>query len=152
MLELTKHQNKVGLVLQEGSRLVSGGSSSAASTHSAASELEQQQHDLVRRRMKQLNDMWESLRTRAVERQAVLHEHLMKLQTEQLNQMDAWLGGAEARINAIAQLADSLAGLAEQKDELARLQDDLVKVFIIKRAACGGKGFRVEYPYLKLKI
>jgi hypothetical protein len=38
--------------------------------------------------MKLLNDMWENLRLQAVERQAKLHERLMKLQTEQLNQMN----------------------------------------------------------------
>ena len=77
--------------------------------------------------MKLLNDMWENLRLQAVERQARLHERLMKLQTEQLNQMDAWLSNAEQRIQKINQLADSLDGLIEQKEELSHLQDDLVK-------------------------
>jgi bacterioferritin (cytochrome b1) len=71
--------------------------------------------------------MWENLRLQAVERQAKLHERLMSLQTEQLNQMDAWLTHAETRIQAIHQLADSLGDLTEQKNELAHLQDDLVK-------------------------
>ncbi len=115
MLDLTKHQNNVGLVLQEGSRLINSGSVS-------------QEDDLeVRKQMKLLNDMWENLRLQAVERQARLHERLMKLQTEQLNQMDAWLSNAEQRIQKISQLADSLDGLIEQKEELSHLQDDLVK-------------------------
>lgn len=115
MLDLTKHQNNVGLVLQEGSRLINSG------TVSQEDDLE------VRKQMKLLNDMWENLRLQAVERQARLHERLMKLQTEQLNQMDAWLSNAENRIQKINQLADSLDGLVEQKDELSHLQDDLVK-------------------------
>jgi uncharacterized protein YcfL len=115
MLELTKHQNNVGLVLQEGSRLINSGTIN-------------QEEDLeIRRQMKLLNDMWESLRLKAVDRQAKLHERLMKLQNEQLNQMDEWLKSAEARINKINQLADSIEGLVEQKDELSNLQDDLVK-------------------------
>ena len=115
MLDLTKHQNNVGLVLQEGSRLINSGSIS-------------QEDDLeVRKQMKLLNDMWENLRIKAVDRQAKLHESLMKLQNEQLSQMDQWLSQAEARIQKISQLADSMDGLVEQKDELSRLQDDLVK-------------------------
>lgn len=115
MLELTKHQNNVGLVLQDGSRLIGNGSVSQVD------EVE------VRKQMKLLNDMWENLRLLAVERQAKLHEGLMKLQIEQLNQMDTWLKNAELRIQKISQLADSLDGLNDQKDELSHLQDDLVK-------------------------
>jgi hypothetical protein len=115
MLELTKHQNNVGIVLQEGSRLINSGN---VSTEDDAE---------IRKQMKLLNDMWEALRMQAVERQAQLHERLMKLQNEQLSQMDAWLAATEARIQKISQLADSLDGLVEQKNELARLQDDLVK-------------------------
>jgi hypothetical protein len=115
MLELTKHQNNVGLVLQEGSRIINSGT------------INQEEDIEIRRQMKLLNDMWESLRLKAVDRQAKLHERLMKLQNEQLNQMDEWLKSAEARINKINQLADSIEGLIEQKDELSNLQDDLVK-------------------------
>lgn len=115
MLDLTKHQNNVGLVLQEGSRLINTGS------------INTEEDAEVRKQMKLLNDMWENLRLQAVERQAKLHERLMKLQTEQLNQMDIWLTNAENRIGSINQLADSLEGLNEQKDELSQLQDDLVK-------------------------
>ena len=115
MLELTKHQNNGGIVLQEGSRLINGGQMSAEDDAE------------IRKQMKLLNDMWEGLRMQAVERQARLHERLMKLQNEQLSQMDEWLANTEARIHKISQLADSLEGLVEQKDELARLQDDLVK-------------------------
>jgi hypothetical protein len=115
MLELTKHQNNVGIVLQEGSRLINGG------------QLAADDDAEIRKQMKLLNDMWEGLRMQAVERQACLHERLMTLQNEQLAQMDAWLANTEARIQKISQLADSLEGLIEQKDELARLQDDLVK-------------------------
>jgi hypothetical protein len=115
MLELTKHQNNVGIVLQEGSRLINGG------------QLTPDDDAEIRTQMKLLNDMWEGLRTQAVERQACLHERLMTLQNEQLAQMEAWLTNTEARIQKISQLADSLEGLVEQKEELARLQDDLVK-------------------------
>ena len=115
MLELTKHQNNVGIVLQEGSRLINSGTIS-------------QEYDAeVRKQMKLLNDMWENLRIQAVDRQAKLHDRLMKLQNEQLNQMDTWLSHAEQRIQKISQLADSFDGLIEQKDELSHLQDDLVK-------------------------
>lgn len=115
MLDLTKHQNNVGLVLQEGSRLINSG------TISAEDDIE------VRKQMKLLNDMWENLRLQAVERQGKLHDKLMKLQTDQLNQMDIWLKTAEARIQNISNLSDSIEGLVDQKDELSQLQDDLVK-------------------------
>lgn len=115
MLELTKHQNNVGMVLQEGSRIINSG------TVTSDDDAE------IRKQMKLLNDMWEGLRMQAVERQSSLHERLMKLQNEQLSQMDQWLANTESRIHKISQLADSLDGLIEQKEELARLQDDLVK-------------------------
>ncbi|CAF0734079.1 unnamed protein product [Brachionus calyciflorus] len=115
MLDLTKHQNNVGIVLQEGNRIVN------------SKLMSPEDENEVRKQMKLLNDMWENLRILAVERQAKLHESLMKLQMEQLNQMDTWLQTAEARIQNISQLADSFEGLIEQKDELSRLQDDLVK-------------------------
>ncbi len=115
MLELTKHQNSVGHVLQDGSRLIN------------SSNLTQAEDAEVRKQMKLLNDMWENLRLQAVEKQSKLHECLMKLQNEQLNQMDDWLKNTERRIEKIFNLADSVNGLQEQKDELAQLQDDLIK-------------------------
>ena len=41
--------------------------------------------------------------------------------------MDLWLSQTEKRIETISQLADSLDGLKDQKQELANLQDDLIK-------------------------
>jgi hypothetical protein len=67
MLDLTKHQNNVGLVLQEGSRLINTGGVSG------------DDESEIRKQMKLLNDMWENLRLQAVERQAKLHERLMKV-------------------------------------------------------------------------
>ena len=99
MLDLTKHQNSVGQVLQDGSKLINGGL------------LNQNEDNEVRQQMKLLNDMWENLRIKAVEKQSKLHETLMKLQTEQLNQMDNWLLQTEKRIEIISHLADSLDGL-----------------------------------------
>lgn len=115
MLELTKHQNNVGLVLQEGSKLINGGN------------IGQDDEIEIKKQMKLLNDMWENLRLIAVERQAKLHETLMRLQMDQLNQMDIWLKNTENRIQSIMQIAYSLEGLYFQKDELSSLQDDLVK-------------------------
>lgn len=115
MLELTKHQNSVGQVLHDGSRLISSGM------------LNQNEDAEVRKQMKLLNDKWEALRIKAVERQAQLHEQLMRLQTEQLNQMDIWLSATEQRIGKLETLADSLEGLNEQKDEISQLQDDLIR-------------------------
>jgi hypothetical protein len=96
MLELSKHQNSVGKVLQDGSKLICNGI------------LNQNEDNEVRQQMKLLNDMWENLRIKAVEKQSKLHETLMKLQTEQLNQMDLWLSQTEKRFETISQLAASL--------------------------------------------
>jgi hypothetical protein len=115
MLELTKHQNNVGQVLHDGSKLINSGS------------LNQNENSEVVKQMKLLNDKWESLRLKAVDKQAKLHDKLMKLQTEQLNQMDEWLSETEKRIENIYVLGDSLECLEEQKQELSQLQDDLIK-------------------------
>jgi hypothetical protein len=41
--------------------------------------------------------------------------------------MDLWLSQTEKRIETISQLADSLDGLKDQKQELANLQNGLIK-------------------------
>ncbi len=115
MLELTKHQNNVGNVLQDGSKLI------------GSSHLNMNEDAEVRKQMKLLNDMWENLRLQAVDKQSRLHETLMSLQNEQLKQMDEWLKRTETRIEKIYTLADSISGLQEQKNELALLQEDLIK-------------------------
>jgi hypothetical protein len=115
MLELTKHQNNVGHVLQDGSKLIS------------SSQLSSSEDAEVRKQMKLLNDMWENLRLQAVDKQSRLHETLMNLQNDQLRQMDEWLKRTEARIDQIQVLADSINGLQEQKDELSLLQEELIK-------------------------
>ena len=60
MLRLTQHQGKVGNVLQEGNQLLSAGNVKL----SKAEETE------IRAQMALLNNRWEELRVRAMDRQA----------------------------------------------------------------------------------
>ncbi|XP_058163574.1 utrophin isoform X2 [Dasypus novemcinctus] len=86
MMELTAHQSRVGGVLQAGNRLITQG------TLSEEEEFE------IQEQMALLNARWEALRVESMERQARLHDVLMELQKQQLQQLSAWLALTEGRI------------------------------------------------------
>ncbi|XP_069708268.1 utrophin isoform X5 [Phaenicophaeus curvirostris] len=115
MMELTAHQSSVGNVLQAGNQLVAQGNLSPEE------EFEIQEQMLL------LNSRWEELRVESMDRQSRLHDVLMELQKQQLQQLSDWLTVTEERIQKMESqlLADDLESLQKQLEEHKSLQSDL---------------------------
>ncbi|NWS70454.1 UTRO protein, partial [Crotophaga sulcirostris] len=115
MMELTAHQSSVGNVLQAGNQLVAQGNLSPEE------EFEIQEQMLL------LNSRWEELRVESMDRQSRLHDVLMELQKQQLQQLSDWLTVTEERIQKMESqlLAEDLESLQKQLEEHKNLQSDL---------------------------
>ncbi|XP_065691443.2 utrophin isoform X1 [Patagioenas fasciata] len=115
MMELTAHQSSVGNVLQAGNQLVAQGNLSPEE------EFEIQEQMLL------LNSRWEELRVESMDRQSRLHDMLMELQKQQLQQLSDWLTVTEERIQKMESqvLAEDLESLQKQLEEHKSLQNDL---------------------------
>ncbi|NWS95132.1 UTRO protein, partial [Mionectes macconnelli] len=115
MMELTAHQSSVGNVLQAGNQLVAQGNLSPEE------EFEIQEQMLL------LNSRWEELRVESMDRQSRLHDMLMELQKQQLQQLSDWLTVTEERIQKLESqlLAEDLVSLQKQLEEHKSLQSDL---------------------------
>ncbi|NXH38434.1 UTRO protein, partial [Dicaeum eximium] len=115
MMELTAHQSSVGNVLQAGNQLVAQGNLSPEE------EFEIQEQMLL------LNSRWEELRVESMDRQSRLHDMLMELQKQQLQQLSNWLTVTEERIQKMESqlLAEDLESLQKQLEEHKSLQNDL---------------------------
>ncbi|XP_010192056.1 PREDICTED: utrophin-like, partial [Mesitornis unicolor] len=115
MMELTAHQSSVGSVLQTGNQLVAQGNLSPEE------EFEIQEQMLL------LNSRWEELRVESMDRQSRLHDMLMELQKQQLQQLSDWLTVTEERIQKMESqlLAEDLESLQKQLEEHKSLQSDL---------------------------
>ncbi|XP_061571903.1 dystrophin isoform X2 [Cololabis saira] len=115
MVELTTHQGSVGRVLRAGAALLREGNVS------------EEEAEEVKEQMNLLNSRWEHLRVASMERQSRLHEVLMELQHQQLQQLTDWLGKTEARIKKIGSqpLGPDLEDVKLQVEEHKLLQEDL---------------------------
>ncbi|KAM5283322.1 utrophin isoform 2-T2 [Hipposideros larvatus] len=115
MMELTAHQSSVGSVLQAGNQLITQG------TLSDEEEFE------IQEQMTLLNARWEALRVESMDRQSRLHDVLMELQKQQLQQLSAWLTLTEERIQKMetCPLDDDLKSLQKLLEEHKSLQNDL---------------------------
>uniref|UniRef100_A0A8C7HY58 Utrophin n=1 Tax=Oncorhynchus kisutch TaxID=8019 RepID=A0A8C7HY58_ONCKI len=115
MMELTAHQSSVGNVLQVGNQLISQGN------------LTEEEEDEIREQMTLLNSRWENIRVVSMDRQARLHEVLMDLQQQQLQQLSDWLTKTEERIRKmeIEPMAGDVEGYRAQIEQHKGLQNDL---------------------------
>ncbi|XP_060923329.1 dystrophin-like [Limanda limanda] len=115
MVELTSHQGSVGRVLRAGAALLSEGN------------LSDDEDSEVREQMNLLNSRWEHLRVASMERQTRLHEVLMDLQHQQLQQLMDWLDVTEGRIKRMGAqpLGPDLEDIKHQVEEHKLLQEDL---------------------------
>uniref|UniRef100_A0A8C5I3D6 Utrophin n=1 Tax=Gouania willdenowi TaxID=441366 RepID=A0A8C5I3D6_GOUWI len=122
MMELTAHQSSVGNVLQAGNQLIAHG------------HLTEEEEDEIREQMSLLNSRWESLRVASMDRQARLHEVLMNLQQQQLEQLSDWLTLTEERIRrmemeaAAKDLEDHKHRIEQHKELQSDLEAEQVKV------------------------
>uniref|UniRef100_A0A3Q1BQY5 Utrophin n=1 Tax=Amphiprion ocellaris TaxID=80972 RepID=A0A3Q1BQY5_AMPOC len=115
MMELTAHQSSVGNVLQAGNQLIAQGN------------LTEEEEEEIREQMSLLNSRWENLRVASMDRQARLHEVLMDLQQQQLQQLSDWLTQTEERIRRIEiePAAKDLEIYKETIEQHKELQNDL---------------------------
>uniref|UniRef100_A0A3Q1G403 Calponin-homology (CH) domain-containing protein n=1 Tax=Acanthochromis polyacanthus TaxID=80966 RepID=A0A3Q1G403_9TELE len=115
MMELTAHQSSVGNVLQAGNQLIAQGN------------LTEEEEEEIREQMSLLNSRWENLRVASMDRQARLHEVLMDLQQQQLQQLSDWLTQTEERIRRIEiePAAKDLEIYKERIEQHKELQNDL---------------------------
>ncbi|XP_044044303.1 dystrophin isoform X14 [Siniperca chuatsi] len=115
MVELTTHQGSVGRVLRAGAALLGEGN------------LSEEEDSEVREQMNLLNSRWEHLRVASMERQSRLHEVLMNLQHQQLQQLTDWLDVTETRIKRMGAqpLGPDLEDVKHQVEEHKLLQEDL---------------------------
>ncbi|KAM9840254.1 utrophin-like [Aulostomus maculatus] len=115
MMELTAHQSSVGNVLQAGNQLIAQGT------------LSDEEEEEIREQMSLLNSRWENLRVDSMDRQARLHEVLMDLQQQQLQQLSDWLTETEERIRKIETESGvkDLEAYKEQIEQHKELQNDL---------------------------
>ncbi|XP_076840282.1 LOW QUALITY PROTEIN: utrophin [Brachyhypopomus gauderio] len=115
MMELTAHQSSVGNVLQAGNQLISQGN------------LSEEEEEEIRVQMGLLNSRWENLRVDSMDRQARLHEVLMDLQQQQLQQLSDWLMETEGRIRKMETepIAEDMEGYLAQIEQHKVLQNDL---------------------------
>ncbi|XP_051517186.1 dystrophin-like [Myxocyprinus asiaticus] len=115
MMELTAHQSSVGNVLQAGNQLITQGN------------LSEEEEMEIREQMTLLNARWESLRVDSMDRQSRLHEVLMDLQQQQLQQLSDWLTQTEGRIRKMETepIAGGMEGYVSQIEQHKMLQNDL---------------------------
>ncbi|RXN07760.1 utrophin-like [Labeo rohita] len=115
MMELTAHQSSVGNVLQAGNQLIAQGN------------LSEEEEDEIREQMTLLNSRWENLRVASMDRQSRLHEVLMDLQQQQLQQLSDWLTQTEGRIRKMEKepIAGDMEGYVAQIEQHKVLQNDL---------------------------
>ncbi|XP_031583506.1 dystrophin isoform X2 [Oreochromis aureus] len=115
MMNLTARQSSVGYVLQAGNQLIAQGN------------LTEEEEDEIREQMTLLNARWEALRVESMDRQARLHEVLMDLQQQQLQQLSDWLTQTEERIRRIETqpAAKDMEAYKEQIEQHKELQNDL---------------------------
>ncbi|KAG8123766.1 hypothetical protein E2320_019129 [Naja naja] len=112
MMELTAHQSSVGSVLQAGSQLIAQGNISV------------EEENEIQEQMNLLNSRWEILRVDSMDRQSYLHDALMELQKNQLQQLSDWLTVTEERIRKMESqyLVEDLETFQQQMDEHKELQ------------------------------
>ncbi|XP_054723979.1 dystrophin-like [Uloborus diversus] len=113
MLELTMHQKSVERVLENGNQLLS------------QRKLSPEEHDEIKVQMQLLNERWQDLRLKAVERQNQVHEKLMSLQKIQLDGLNNWLSEMEQKLSHLPPLGPNLDAIKNQVEVQKKLQEEL---------------------------
>ncbi|XP_065653209.1 utrophin-like isoform X2 [Hydra vulgaris] len=113
MMILTSHQASVGSVLEFGSQLIN------------ENIVVGKEEKDIREQMTILSERWENLRVSAMQRQADLHQHLMKLQQLQLKELGDWLTKAEAKMKSADRIGSDIDVVKRQVEEHKLMQEDL---------------------------
>ncbi|CAL1537370.1 unnamed protein product [Lymnaea stagnalis] len=110
MVELTRHQDSIGGVLKEGNDLLADG------------KVTPEEDKEIRTQMSLLNNRWEELRVKALDRQSRLQKVLMDLQQSQLDDLGNWLTSMETRIEKQQVIGADLTAIKNQVEEHKAIQ------------------------------
>ncbi|XP_012946043.2 dystrophin [Aplysia californica] len=113
MVELTRHQDSIGGVLKEGNDLLTEAKVTA------------EEDKEIRTQMSLLNNRWEELRVKALDRQSRLQKVLMDLQQSQLDALAAWLTDMEQRISQQQAIGAHLDAIKAQVEEHKVIQKSI---------------------------
>uniref|UniRef100_A0A8W8JFQ6 Dystrophin n=1 Tax=Magallana gigas TaxID=29159 RepID=A0A8W8JFQ6_MAGGI len=113
MLELTKHQDSIGNVVKEGNDLITEGKVTA------------EEENEIRVQMGLLNNRWEELRLKMIERQSKLQKKLMATQQKQLDELAVWLEKMEERIRNQEPIGSELDAIKLQIANHKKIQQEL---------------------------
>nr|XP_015911947.1 dystrophin isoform X3 [Parasteatoda tepidariorum] len=113
MVDLSKHQQGVEKVLFSGNNLITQG------------KLATVEHEEIVLQMQLLNDRWQDIRSKALDRQNNLHERFMHLQRIQLDNITKWLNDMENKINTLPPLGPNLEALLKQVEAHKKLVDEV---------------------------
>uniref|UniRef100_A0A0N4ZFM9 Dystrophin n=1 Tax=Parastrongyloides trichosuri TaxID=131310 RepID=A0A0N4ZFM9_PARTI len=109
MLSLTQSQDSVGKVLARGQHL--------------SQKLEEEQCAAVISQLLIVNQRWESVREKAMERQTELQSNLNCLQVEQLNEISKWLDDMEGIVKERQTLSNEIDEIQKQINDHEKIQD-----------------------------
>ncbi|GFS73958.1 dystrophin [Nephila pilipes] len=147
MLELTKHQQGVEKVLFSGNQLLTQGKVTSA-----------EQEEIVVQ-MQLLNDRWQDIRSRALERQNDLHEKFMNLQKVQLDNISKWLSEMENKLDHLPPIGPNLDELKKQvetqkhlMDEIERKRDAMNSITKIVFVMADEENSQIAYTSLKKQL
>ncbi|XP_061169275.1 dystrophin-like isoform X1 [Saccostrea echinata] len=113
MLELTKHQDSIGNVVKEGNDLITEGKVVA------------EEENEIRVQMGLLNNRWEELRLKMIDRQSKLQKKLMSTQQKQLDELAVWLEKMEERIRNQEPIGSDLDAIKLQIANHKKIQQEL---------------------------
>ncbi|XP_078330229.1 dystrophin-like isoform X4 [Crassostrea virginica] len=113
MLELTKHQDSIGNVVKEGNDLITEG------------KVTSEEENEIRVQMGLLNNRWEELRLKMIERQSKLQKKLMSTQQRQLDELAVWLEKMEEQIHSQEPIGADLEAIKLQIANHKKIQQEL---------------------------
>ncbi|KAK3089530.1 hypothetical protein FSP39_004327 [Pinctada imbricata] len=113
MLELTKHQDSIGVVVKEGNDLI------------MEKRVGEEEANEIRVQMGLLNNRWEELRLAMIDRQSKLQKKLMLLQQKQLDELAEWMANMEEEIRNQESIGSDLEAIQGQVNKHKKIQEEL---------------------------
>ncbi|KAG8192219.1 hypothetical protein JTE90_014082 [Oedothorax gibbosus] len=147
MLELMQHQEGVEKVLFSGNQLLS------------QSKITPSEREEIVVQMQLLNDRWQDIRSKAVDRQNCLHERFMDLQKVQLDGISKWLFEMEDKLEHLPAIGPNLDTLKKQverhkilMEEVDRKRDTMASVTKIVFVMADEDSSQIAYTSLKQQL
>ncbi|CRK92206.1 CLUMA_CG005754, isoform A [Clunio marinus] len=114
MLKLAEYQVSVGSALEEGTKLL---------TESSGLSTEEQNE--IKHQLYLLNERWEALRIKALDKQTKVHKQLAIMQLEKVDELKNFLTTTEDRLSRMSVIGPGPDELRTQMEDHKKLQNDL---------------------------